>query len=166
MKLLPLAALAWIGQAQAQLLTQLDKATVPLTGAELTYIVQNGVSKQVPISHVSAVVVNLGGNSVSAIANADAVISNSALNLVFSTAIGGFSVTSFFSTSTLPPTLVKVAQKSDEKAIVLLVAAIVAAAAITILLRLLLGKPKPVMVGYTTDRNLPAIISDREPPKP
>ena len=64
MKLLPLAALAWIGQAQAQLLTQLDKATVPLTGAELTYIVQNGVSKQVPISQVSAFVVNLGGNQV------------------------------------------------------------------------------------------------------
>jgi len=42
-------------------------------------------------------VVNLGGNAVSAISNADAIISNSALDLVFSTAIGGFSVTSFLS---------------------------------------------------------------------
>jgi type IV pilus assembly protein PilQ len=42
-------------------------------------------------------VVNLGGNSVSAISNADALISGSALDLVFSTAIGGFSVTSFLS---------------------------------------------------------------------
>ncbi len=42
-------------------------------------------------------VVNLGGNAVSAISNADALISNSALDLVFSTAIGGFSVTSFLS---------------------------------------------------------------------
>ena len=40
-------------------------------------------------------VVNLGGNSVSAISNADALISNSALDLVFSTAIGGFSISSF-----------------------------------------------------------------------
>ncbi len=42
-------------------------------------------------------VVNLGGNTVSAISNADAVISNSALDLIFSTAIGGFSITSFLS---------------------------------------------------------------------
>jgi type IV pilus assembly protein PilQ len=42
-------------------------------------------------------VVNLGGNSVSAITNADALISGSALDLVFSTAIGGFSITSFLS---------------------------------------------------------------------
>ncbi len=42
-------------------------------------------------------VVNLGGNAVSAISNADALISNSALDLIFSTAIGGFSVTSFLS---------------------------------------------------------------------
>lgn len=42
-------------------------------------------------------VVNLGGNTVSAISNADAIISGSALDLVFSTAIGGFSVTSFLS---------------------------------------------------------------------
>jgi type IV pilus assembly protein PilQ len=42
-------------------------------------------------------VVNLGGNAVSAISNANALISNSALDLVFSTAIGGFSVTSFLS---------------------------------------------------------------------
>ena len=42
-------------------------------------------------------VVNLGGNAISAISNADALISGSALDLVFSTAIGGFSVTSFLS---------------------------------------------------------------------
>ena len=42
-------------------------------------------------------VVNLGGNAVSAISNADALITGSALDLVFSTAIGGFSVTSFLS---------------------------------------------------------------------
>lgn len=42
-------------------------------------------------------VVNLGGNAVSGVANADALISGSALDLVFSTAIGGFSVTSFLS---------------------------------------------------------------------
>jgi type IV pilus assembly protein PilQ len=45
----------------------------------------------------NANVVNLGGNSVSAISNADALISGSALDLVFSTAIGGFSITSFLS---------------------------------------------------------------------
>lgn len=42
-------------------------------------------------------VVNLGGNSVAAISNADALISGSALDLIFSTAIGGFSITSFLS---------------------------------------------------------------------
>jgi type IV pilus assembly protein PilQ len=42
-------------------------------------------------------VVNLGGNSVSAVSNADAVVSNSALDLIFSTAIGGFSISSFLS---------------------------------------------------------------------
>lgn len=42
-------------------------------------------------------VVDLGGNSLSAVANADASISGSALDLVFSTAIGGFSLTSFLS---------------------------------------------------------------------
>lgn len=41
--------------------------------------------------------VNLGGNAVSAISNADALITGSALDLVFSTAIGGFSITSFLS---------------------------------------------------------------------
>lgn len=41
--------------------------------------------------------VDLGGNSLSAIANADESISGSALDLVFSTAIGGFSLTSFLS---------------------------------------------------------------------
>lgn len=42
-------------------------------------------------------VVNLYGSSVAAVANADQVISNSALDLIFSTAIGGYSVTSFLS---------------------------------------------------------------------
>lgn len=42
-------------------------------------------------------IVDLGGNSLSAIANADQTISGSALDLVFSTAIGGFSLTSFLS---------------------------------------------------------------------
>lgn len=42
-------------------------------------------------------IVNLGGNAVSAISNADALISGSALDLVFTTAIGGFSVSAFLS---------------------------------------------------------------------
>lgn len=42
-------------------------------------------------------VVNLGGNSVAAIGNAEALITGSALDLMFSTAIGGFSLTSFLS---------------------------------------------------------------------
>jgi type IV pilus assembly protein PilQ len=42
-------------------------------------------------------VVDLGGNSLSGIANADANITGSALDLVFSTAIGGFTLTSFLS---------------------------------------------------------------------
>ncbi|MFL5495045.1 MAG: AMIN domain-containing protein [Gemmatimonadales bacterium] len=42
-------------------------------------------------------VVDLGGNSVSAIGNADASIAASALDVVFSTSIGGFSLTSFLS---------------------------------------------------------------------
>ena len=42
-------------------------------------------------------VVNLGGNAISAIANADAVITSSALDLTYSIAIGGFSPTSFLS---------------------------------------------------------------------
>ena len=40
-------------------------------------------------------VVNLGGNEVAAIGNAEAVLRNPALDLMFSTAIGGFSITSF-----------------------------------------------------------------------
>ncbi len=40
-------------------------------------------------------VVNLGGNEVSAIGNAGAVLQNPALDLLFSTAIGGFSITGF-----------------------------------------------------------------------
>ena len=42
-------------------------------------------------------IVDLGGNSLSGIANADANISGSALDLIFSTAIGGFQLTSFLS---------------------------------------------------------------------
>ena len=42
-------------------------------------------------------VVDLGGNSLSAIGNADGNITGSALDLVFSTAIGGFTLTSFLS---------------------------------------------------------------------
>ena len=42
-------------------------------------------------------IVNLGGNALSAISNADALISGSALDLVFTTAIGGFSISSFLS---------------------------------------------------------------------
>ncbi len=42
-------------------------------------------------------IIDLGGNSVSAIGNADATVQSSALDLVFSTAIGGFSLTSFLS---------------------------------------------------------------------
>ena len=42
-------------------------------------------------------VIDLGGNSVAAIGNADATITGSALDLVYSTAIGGFSLTTFLS---------------------------------------------------------------------
>jgi type IV pilus assembly protein PilQ len=42
-------------------------------------------------------VIDLGGNSVSAVGNANSTIAGSALDLVFSTAIGGFSLTSFLS---------------------------------------------------------------------
>src|SRR6476469_6663284 len=42
-------------------------------------------------------IIDLGGSSVSAIGNADAIITGSALDLVFSTAVGGFSLTSFLS---------------------------------------------------------------------
>jgi type IV pilus assembly protein PilQ len=40
-------------------------------------------------------VVNLGGNQIAAVGNGDAVVKNPALDLLFSTAIGGFSITSF-----------------------------------------------------------------------
>jgi type IV pilus assembly protein PilQ len=40
-------------------------------------------------------VVNLGGNQIAAIGNGDAIVRNPALDLLFSTAIGGFSITSF-----------------------------------------------------------------------
>src|SRR6185312_4036641 len=42
-------------------------------------------------------VIDLGGNSLSAIGNADATITGSALDLVYSTAIGGFALTTFLS---------------------------------------------------------------------
>jgi type IV pilus assembly protein PilQ len=42
-------------------------------------------------------IVDLGGGSVSAIGNADASVTGSALDLIFSTSIGGFSLTSFLS---------------------------------------------------------------------
>jgi len=42
-------------------------------------------------------VINLGGNSVSAIGNAEATITGSALDLIYSTSIGGFSLTTFLS---------------------------------------------------------------------
>jgi type IV pilus assembly protein PilQ len=42
-------------------------------------------------------VINLGGNSVSAIGNADASITGAALDLIYSTSIGGFSLTTFLS---------------------------------------------------------------------
>lgn len=42
-------------------------------------------------------VINLGGNSVSAIGNADATITGAALDLIYSTSIGGFSLTTFLS---------------------------------------------------------------------
>jgi type IV pilus assembly protein PilQ len=42
-------------------------------------------------------VVNLGGNSVAAVGNADANITGSALDLIYSTSIGGFSLTTFLS---------------------------------------------------------------------
>ncbi len=42
-----------------------------------------------------AVVVDLGGNSISAIANAEASVTGAALKLIFSTAIGNFNLTSF-----------------------------------------------------------------------
>jgi type IV pilus assembly protein PilQ len=40
-------------------------------------------------------VIDLGGNSLSAVANADASITGSALDLIFSTALGGFKLTTF-----------------------------------------------------------------------
>jgi type IV pilus assembly protein PilQ len=40
-------------------------------------------------------IINLGGNSVSAIGNADASIAGAALDLIYSTSIGGFSLTTF-----------------------------------------------------------------------
>jgi type IV pilus assembly protein PilQ len=42
-------------------------------------------------------IIDLGGNSVAAIGNADATITGSALDLIFSTAIGGYSLTTFLS---------------------------------------------------------------------
>jgi type IV pilus assembly protein PilQ len=50
-----------------------------------------------PTAHFnpSDVVIDLGGNSLSAIANADASVTGAALKLIFSTAIGNFNLTSF-----------------------------------------------------------------------
>src|SRR5215207_9070367 len=42
-------------------------------------------------------VIDLGGNAVSGIGNASGIVANSAIDLVFSTALGGFSLTSFLS---------------------------------------------------------------------
>jgi type IV pilus assembly protein PilQ len=42
-------------------------------------------------------IIDLGGNSVSALGNADADIPNSALDLIYSTSIGGFALTTFLS---------------------------------------------------------------------
>jgi type IV pilus assembly protein PilQ len=42
-------------------------------------------------------VIDLGGNAVSGIGNASGVVANSAIDLVFSTALGGFTLTSFLS---------------------------------------------------------------------
>jgi type IV pilus assembly protein PilQ len=42
-------------------------------------------------------IVDLGGNSLSALGNADGVVASSAIDLLFSTAIGGFTLTSFLS---------------------------------------------------------------------
>jgi type IV pilus assembly protein PilQ len=42
-------------------------------------------------------VVDLGGNAVAGVGNASSVVANSAIDLVFSTALGGFSLTSFLS---------------------------------------------------------------------
>ncbi len=42
-------------------------------------------------------IVDVGGNSVSAIGNATSAVENSALDLIFSTALGGFTLTSFLS---------------------------------------------------------------------
>jgi len=42
-------------------------------------------------------IVDLGGNSVSAIGNASGTVANSAIDMIFSTALGGFTLTSFLS---------------------------------------------------------------------
>ena len=42
-------------------------------------------------------IVDLGGNSVAAVGNAEAIISGSALDLIYSTSIGGFALTTFLS---------------------------------------------------------------------
>ncbi|MDQ3426601.1 MAG: AMIN domain-containing protein, partial [Gemmatimonadota bacterium] len=42
-------------------------------------------------------IVDLGGNSVAAVGNADAIISGSALDLIYSTSVGGFALTTFLS---------------------------------------------------------------------
>ncbi len=68
--------------SQNQFFNQLVQRTDPSTGKPFDKTVD---------------VVNLGGNSLSAVGNASSTITGSALDLIFSTAIGGFSVTSFLS---------------------------------------------------------------------
>ncbi|NOT09007.1 MAG: AMIN domain-containing protein [Gemmatimonadales bacterium] len=68
--------------SRAQFYNRLVQRPDPATG---------GVQQYRPGTNI----VNLGGNQLSAIGNADAVITSAALDLMFSTAIGGFSITSF-----------------------------------------------------------------------
>jgi type IV pilus assembly protein PilQ len=68
--------------SQNQFFNQLVQRTDPSTGKPFDKAVD---------------VVNLGGNSLSAVGNASSTITGSALDLIFSTAVGGFSVTSFLS---------------------------------------------------------------------
>ena len=68
--------------SRTQFFNKLVQHTDPTTG--------KGFDKNVNI-------IDLGGNSVSAVGNADATITGSALDLIYSTAIGGFSLTTFLS---------------------------------------------------------------------
>jgi len=55
----------------------------------------DGIGPTEFFSPESPPIVNLGGNALSAVANADAVISSPALQLIFSTAVGAFNLTAF-----------------------------------------------------------------------